>query len=95
MPHFRVAQVQHDGVDLIIVPLTEDFGRKTEEQQNQAIDELQLRAATAGLKGTVTAVWDNGFGRLMFRAPLNWHQFFSSLTWQWLRMHINRDLMWD
>lgn len=94
MPRLDVAHVREQGVDLIIIPLDHNFGRQSQAQQDQAVTELQMRASTAGLRGTVVPVWDAGSGRMAFIAPRNWHSFFRGIDLRWVAMNINRELYW-
>jgi hypothetical protein len=93
MPRFRVAHVREQGVDLIIVPLASDFGQKGSSEQQEVIAELQIRARSAGLAGTVVPVWTSG-GRSNFIAPTNWHRFFRSLSPVAIETSINREIYW-
>jgi hypothetical protein len=94
MPRFQVAHVKELGVDLIIIPLESSFGNKNSRFQRSATAELQARATSAGLAGTVVPVWDTGDGRMGFLAPPNWHPFFAGLTLEWVFANINRQLYW-
>lgn len=62
--------------------------------QNEIISELQSRATSAGLAGTVVLVWDNGGGHMRFIAPVKWHPFFRSINLQFVAANINRELYW-
>ncbi len=44
MPRFQVAHLHEQGQDIIIVPLADSFGSKSEAEQDEIISELQLRA---------------------------------------------------
>lgn len=92
MENFDVAHINQQGVDLIIVPLKSEFGRKTQSKQQQIIMTLQLGATSAGLRGTVVPVWDDGFGRMAFIAQRNWHPFFQSINLAFVAANINRRL---
>lgn len=94
MPHFKVAHVREQGVDVVIVPLESSFGHKTTTDQNAIRSELQLRSESAGLAGGVVPVWDAGSGRMGFLAPPNQHSFFSSINLPWVARNINRELSW-
>ena len=94
MPTFEVAHIKEQGVDLIIIPLDDNFRFKTPQQQHGVVSELQARATSAGLAGTVVPVWDSGGGRLAFLAPRPWHPFFRSLNWSTVAASINRKLYW-
>lgn len=94
MPKFKVAHVREQGVDLIIIPLDHSFRYKTDDEQREVINELQLRANAAGLAGTVVPVWDGGGGRMTFIAPQAWHPFFRSITLQRVALSINKEVSW-
>jgi hypothetical protein len=94
MPTFKIAHINQDNVDLIIVPLEASFGSKSSSDQRDAIIELQTRAQAAGLRGGVVPVWDAGLNRMAYIAPDNWKPFFNSINLQWVSMNINRDLSW-
>ena len=93
MKRLNVAHIQHQGVDLIIVPLETSFGRKTTTEQNQTTAVLQSYARAAGLVGTVVPVWDAGVGRMGFLAPSNWRAFFQSIDLNFVARNINRQLI--
>jgi len=78
---------------LIIVPLASNFGQKGISEQQEVIAELQIRAQSAGLAGTVVPVWTSG-GRSNFIAPNNWHPFFRSLSPVAIEASINREIYW-
>lgn len=78
---------------MIIVPLASNFGQKGISEQQEVIAELQIRAQSAGLAGTVVPVWTSG-GRSNFIAPNNWHPFFRSLSPVAIEASINREIYW-
>jgi hypothetical protein len=94
MPSFKVAHLREQGVDLVIIPLEGSFGLKSQSEQLQATGELQVRARSAGLAGTVVPVWDAGNGRMAFLANRNWHAFFESLDMSFVARNLNRQLYW-
>ncbi len=79
---------------MVIVPLDSSFGQKTEEDQAQIIEELQIRSRAAGLAGTVVPVWDRGRGAMAFIAPRPWHPFFTSLNLFVVQRNINKEIYW-
>jgi hypothetical protein len=93
MPRYDVAHIREQGTDLIIIPLESSFGAQSPATQHQTIDELQIRANSAGLKGTVVPVWNSG-GRMAFIVPPNWRSFFSSINLQFVAANINRYISW-
>lgn len=92
MADFDVAHINQRGVELIIIPLQDAFGQKTQSEQQQTIRALQFGATSAGLRGTVVPVWDDGFGRMAFIAQRNWHPFFQSINLDFVAANINRRL---
>lgn len=94
MPRLKVAHLREQGVDLIIVPLDRGFGYKTQQDQQEVIDEIQMRSQSAGLAGRVVPVWDAGNGRMSFIAPQNWHAFFKGLSLRAVSANVNKELSW-
>jgi hypothetical protein len=94
MPSVNVAHVRQQGVDLIIPPLNHDFGYKTPHDQQEIVGEIQVRARSAGLAGTVVWVWDSGGGRMSFIAPQPWHPFFRGLRLRSVWASVNREISW-
>jgi hypothetical protein len=93
MPRYEIAHIQEQGVDIIVIPLDAAFGTKSLEAQYKTIDELQERAKSAGLKGTVVPVWKSE-GQLRYIAPPNWHDFFNSIDFQYVASHMNKYISW-
>lgn len=89
MPHYKVAHVREQGQDMIIVPLDADFARQSAVDQDGFILQLQARARSAGLRGSVAAVWPGGF-----RAPTQWHPFFRTLPLPVVMANLNREIWW-
>lgn len=94
MPHFKVAHLHEQGQDMIIVPVASSFGHRISQDQHDIIADLQVRARSAGLVGTVVPVWDNGGGRMAFIAPRPWHPFFQRIDLRFVAVNINRELYW-
>ena len=93
MPRFKIWHLHEQGQDMIIVPLDRSFGMKSQADQEAAMAELQMRSASAGLRGAVAAVWPSG-NRMMFRAPQPWHAFFRSLNLGLVQANLNREIYW-
>jgi hypothetical protein len=94
MPRYKVAHVKEQGVDLIIIPLESRFGSLGNSAQNAQSHELQIRANSAGLAGTVVPVWDAGNNRMGFLAPNGFRPFFSGLTLYQVEQSINKEISW-
>jgi hypothetical protein len=93
MPTFKVAHLNQQGQDMVIVPLDSSFGYKSKQDQNDVVAELQRYSNGAGLRGTVVPVWESG-GRMHFLAPSPWHPFFASISMQVVWANINKELSW-
>ena len=89
MPCFKVAHLPEQGQDMIIVPVNDSFGAKSNEVHRSFIDEVQAAASSAGLRGTIVPVWSRGFIAL---TP--WHPFFRKLSMRTVAANINRELTW-
>ena len=94
MPSLKVAHIREQGVDLVIVPLDPGFGRQSQAAQDDTIGGVQNRVRASGLAGTVVPVWDDGGGRMAFRAPRPWHPFFSGLSLHSVWSNVNREVSW-
>jgi len=88
---YKIAHINEQGQDMIIVPVTSSFGSKSQSDQSSFESTIQYCAADAGLKATVCIVWQVG-NRFHFAAPNAWHQFFRSINMQWVNANINRTL---
>lgn len=94
MPSFDVAHLHRQGQDMIIFPLERAFGHKSEADQTEILMELEMRANSAGLRGSAVAVWDAGGGRMAFRAPSPWHPFFRSIGLRDVFRNVNQQITW-
>jgi hypothetical protein len=93
MPQYDVAHIREQCIDLIIIPLDGAYHYKSTQDQQAVISQLQSKAESAGLAGTVVPVWEHG-GSWSFIAPPNWHAFFKSITKDFIRANINKSLSW-
>ena len=93
MPSIRVAQLQEQDQDMVIVIMDPAFARASPTQQEATIDQLQTRSDACGLKGTIAMVWDAD-GKLDYLVPQPWHDFFHSLTLDDVRSRINAEISW-
>ena len=94
MPTFKIAHINVQGVDLVIVLVDGSFGMKSQQEQDSIMTGLQAKSVSAGLRGNVVPVWDSGGGKINFRAPLNQHAFFKSITPQYIAANFNKELSW-
>jgi hypothetical protein len=91
MATYKIAHLREQGQDMIIVPLESSFGSKSDTDQSESIAALQYYARTAGLAGTVVAVWRSGSSH-RFIAPPNWHAFFRTLSYERIIANLNKEL---
>lgn len=94
MPSFKIAHILHEGANLVVVPLSSSFGRKTEEERRQILDELRRKAFETGIAGTLIPVWDRGGGRMGFIAPKSFHALLQGLSLPQVLAYVNRTLSW-
>ena len=92
MHWFQIAHLNIQGNDLIIVPLSRRFAQKPRAERDQTIREFQHAAKKAGLKGTIVPIWPNG-DELQFIAPRPWHPFFRGISWPWIEMNLNKEIL--
>lgn len=92
MPTFQVAQLKHDGKDVIIVPVDRTFGKRSPSEQSRIQEAFQKSAAAASMSGVVVPVWEDASGRMAFRAPPPWHEFLKSIDMVYVATALNRSL---
>lgn len=92
MPTFQVACLQHDGRDLIIVPVDRSFGKRSATEQARIQEAFQRSAAAENLAGVVVPVWEDSNGHMAFRAPAPLRDFFKSIDMVYVATALNRNL---
>ena len=92
MPTFQVAHLQHDGRDVIIVPVDRSFGKRSPAEQARIQEAFQKSAAAVDIPGVVVPVWEDSTGRMAFRAPPPWHEFLKSIDMVYVATALNRTL---
>jgi len=92
MPTFQVAQLRHDGRDVIIVPVDRSFGKRSPTEQARIQEAFQRSAAAVDMPGVVVPVWEDSTGRMAFRAPPPWHDFLKSIDMIYVATALNRNL---
>jgi hypothetical protein len=95
MPTFQVAHMRRDGQDVIIVPVDPSFGKRSPAEQARIQEAFQRSAATADIPGVVVPVWEDASGRMAFRAPPPWHEFFKTIDMVYVATALNRSLRLD
>ena len=92
MADFDVAHLRIQNVDVVIVFLNQAFDHKSQQEQNEVSDALQICSRQAGLAGNVVLVWTDSFGRFKFLAPSNQHAFFRTADYRQLYAQVNKTL---
>ena len=92
MPTFQVAHLHRDGQEVIIVPVDRSFGKRSPSEQARIQEAFQRSAAAADMPGVVVPVWEDATGRMAFRAPPPWHDFFKSIDMVYVATALNRSL---
>ena len=92
MPTFQVAHLRREGQDVIIVPVDRSFGKRSPAEQSRIQEAFQRSAAVAAIPGVVVPVWEDASGKMAFRAPPPWHDFFKSIDVVYVATALNRTL---
>ncbi|MBP6020794.1 MAG: hypothetical protein KA735_15010 [Burkholderiaceae bacterium] len=87
----RMATFNHQGQEIIVVPLDCSFGDRPPWQRREALSHLQRCALKAGFKSPAAAVWRAG-GKLHFIAPDEWHHFLKNLTWNIIISNLSAEI---
>jgi hypothetical protein len=95
MPSYKLAEMYGPGVNLLVVPISSDSGLETELQRREVRDELQARASSAGLSGTVILVWKKAFGDMEFLAPPDMHSAIANTSFEQIEAAVNTTLSWE
>ena len=93
MPSFKVAHIREQGQDMLLFPLSGNFGVKGPKEQDKVLAELQARAQAAGLTGRAVAVWELG-GRTYSVGPKPWEAFLGSLSMKFVLQKVNTTISW-
>lgn len=93
MPSFKVAHIKEQGQDMLLFPLSGNFGLKSEADQNAVLQTLQARARGAGLPGHAVCVWEIG-GRTRSIGPEAWKGYLSGLSIQWVNKQATLSIAW-
>src|ERR1700687_238931 len=92
MTTFQVAHLRRDGQDVVIVPVDRWLGRRSPAEQARIQEAFQRSAAAPEMPGVVVPVWEDASGRMAFRDPPPWHEFFKSIDMVYVATALNRSL---
>lgn len=91
MNEYQVAHLNIENQNMIVIPLDSTFRLSPQSEKVETYEQLQICASGAGLKGHVVVVWQDVSG-IKFMAPPQWHSYFQSITWSWVRASLNKTL---
>lgn len=96
MMSVKIAHINEQGQDMIIIPVAGEFGRRATEDRRAALEAMRHAVREHGLAGTVVPVWpaedDEDMERFHFMAPRPWHGFLRNRNWQWIAANLNRTI---
>jgi len=93
MPTFKLAHIHEQGQDMLLFPLNPDIGHKTPEEQTSILEELELRAHSAGLAGHAAIFWQSGRSTHS-RGPTPWRGFLENTSFSAVLANLNREISW-
>lgn len=93
MPSYKVAHIREQGQDMLLFPLSPQFGQLSQDDQNDFLWELERRANAAGLAGSAAVFWQHG-GHGHFMGPKQWHPFLRSVSMNFVMQNVNREISW-
>jgi CheY-like chemotaxis protein len=88
----KLAHIRVQGTDLIIVPFEQSFGEKSPQEQQHAFNALRENVDRARLQGELVPVWETRIGGMAFLAPQGLHPYFQSISFDFVRANLNREL---
>lgn len=94
MAQIKIAHINEQGRELIIIPLDSSFHDKTPSQREATRKALQACVCDAHLEGAVVLVWRSGHNRY-FIAPDQWHEYLRHLPWNDIISRLNKTLPCD
>ena len=94
MPTYKIAHLTGQGLNVIIFPVNNSFGLRTQQEQDTMIKLFQTKAKAAGLSGNVVPIWDGEGGKISYKAPLNQKAFFDNITHEIINSNLNKSISW-
>jgi hypothetical protein len=93
MPSYKVAHIHEQGQNMLLFPLSHQFGQMSSEDQNDLLWELERRANAAGLAGQAAVFWQHG-SHGHFMGPKPWHPFLRSIGMGFVQQNVNKTISW-
>jgi CheY-like chemotaxis protein len=92
LPKMQIAHINMSGVDMIFVPTDASFAQAGSAQQQNVVNALQAYMQEHLLAGAVTPVWQTEDSGLGYFASPQYHAMLASLTMDFVRSNLNREL---
>jgi hypothetical protein len=92
MPVYNVAAVKEGELEMVLVPMSDDFDKQDDESREYFLDVVKAAAAKAKLKGTVIVAWIGESGKLQCLAPRDYREYLSTTTLAGIRKKCNAKL---
>jgi len=92
LPKMQIAHINMSGVDMIFVPTDAAFARAGSAQQQNVVNELQAYMKEQLLAGAVTPVWQTEDSGLGYFASPQYHAMLATMTMEFVRANLNREL---
>lgn len=94
MPSQSAAIIRDGWIEMVIVPLSDDFDRRSSKEQDEVYDRTSKSAAAAGLKPSMALLWKGERGQLRHRGPSRWRSFMESVTIASVERRLNCTIDW-
>ncbi|HSK73812.1 MAG TPA: hypothetical protein VK892_19095 [Pyrinomonadaceae bacterium] len=91
MVKIPVACFNEVGVELVLVPFDDSFGKRSYAEKRELIKNLQLDVNSSGMKGTVVPIWKSEEHK-HFIAPVELHPFIRGFSWDEIVLSVNYEL---
>lgn len=88
MVKLNAACFKEIGVELILVPFDNSFGKKSYDEKKEVIKNLQLDIHLSGMKGTIVPIWKSEKHKC-FIAPVELHPFIRGFSWDEVLSSVN------
>jgi hypothetical protein len=92
MAIFDVAQINEQGVDLVLVPLHANFEFRSEQEKTAIVARLRSGASGVGLDGVVIPVWALRSGKMGYFVPDRFRALLRGLDLEFVADNINGEI---
>lgn len=92
MNTYRVAHLNHQGHNVILIELEQSFHYRTVQEKQLTLGYLQRAATSVGWAGEVALAWEGPDGRAQYFAFTQWLRFCESIDLNFVRRNVNKEL---